>query len=109
MDAFHQYLNRNLPSTKQKERQKVLSESIKLKSIQKDKAFYTRFDGSEMDNAYKRHFILTRKLGHKYEIPGSEGWQLHTEKLDQCYCCDQQIYSVFLWSPEWGPFDAESL
>lgn len=52
-----------------------------------------------------RHFILTRKIGHQLEIPGSSDWQLHRENSNQCYICDRKIYTVFFWSPSIGQIE----
>jgi len=49
-----------------------------------------------------RHFILTRKINHNLEIPGSAEWYLYKDKCSSCYICDRKIYTVFFWSPTIG-------
>ena len=46
--------------------------------------------------------ILTRKLGHRTDIPGGKEWRAFTNSQDECYICDRKIYSLFVWSPEIG-------
>lgn len=53
----------------------------------------------ELNNAQKRHLILTRKRGHEYDIPGSKEWHMYTDAHSDCYICDRRVYTVFLWSP----------
>jgi hypothetical protein len=55
--------------------------------------------GKLSDNR-QRHFIITRKIGHHIDIPGSDNWQLHCDKLEQCFVCDRKQYTFFIWSPD---------
>ena len=59
----------------------------------------------------RRNLVVTRKLGHKSDIPGSGQWVVHTNVLDienpgspsvkpcqECWICDQHIYSIVFWN-----------
>ena len=49
-----------------------------IKQIKKDRhAFYPSGVG-QLDNAQRRHLILTRKLGHRSDIPGGHEWRAFT-------------------------------
>jgi hypothetical protein len=46
--------------------------------------------------------IITRKLGHKQEMPGSGQWQIQDDGEDKCWCCDNHIYAMVFWSLDYG-------
>ena len=67
------------------------------------------FTQPRKNDAQSRHLILTRKLGHKLDIPGGAIWQAFRNSANQCYVCDRKIYTMFLWSPTTGIIDCEKL
>ena len=60
-------------------------------------------------NLPERHFILTRKIGHEFEMPGSQEWVVHRDSCQSCYICDRKLYTVFFWSPEIGSIEADQV
>lgn len=110
MASFLQVVHRDETTQNQTKRSKQLLEAIQIKKIKKARKLYEPSHIGMINNAQQRNFILTRKLGHKYDIPGSNEWQAFTESHYQCYICDRKIYSLFLWSPNGGsPVVLESL
>ena len=48
---------------------------------------------------------MTRKLGHKDDIPGAGQWNVFTEShkgQNNCWLCDHQVYSMIFWNQEIG-------
>lgn len=83
-----------------------ISEALYLKQLMTEKRLETHSKNlGDVNNPQSRHFILTRKLGHHLEIPGSSDWTLHKENYSQCYICDRKIYTVFFWSPTIGKIE----
>jgi hypothetical protein len=41
-------------------------------------------------------------MGHQFEIPGSENWQLFTQATHECWVCDKKIYTFVFWSETHG-------
>ena len=52
--------------------------------------------------------LVTRKLGHKEDIPGSGRWQVYTCRhhgQSDCWICDRQIYSMVFWNEKIGDIE----
>ena len=60
-----------------------------LRQIKFEKKVSSPLEDGSRDNNPKRHFILTRQLGHQFEMPGSQHWQLHTDNVKECWVCDK--------------------
>ena len=44
--------------------------------------------------------IFTRILGHKVDMPGSGQWKLITDKREDCWVCDLEVYGLVFWDYE---------
>ena len=44
--------------------------------------------------------ILTRMIGLKEQMPGSGQWRLLTQASDECWHCNQWIYTLIFWDAE---------
>jgi len=48
------------------------------------------------DPEYKK-LIVSRIIGFKEQMPGSGQWRLLKEREEECWHCDQWIYSLIFW------------
>ena len=46
--------------------------------------------------------IFERKLGHKFDIPGSGQWRMHNLDHESCWMCDNGIYTLVFWNKAFG-------
>lgn len=46
--------------------------------------------------------IFNRFLGHKPDIPGSGQWQLMSRDHENCWHCENRIYTLIFWSEKFG-------
>lgn len=52
---------------------------------------------------------ISRKLGHKIDIPGSGQWRMQLSSDEQhCWCCNNSTYSLVFWSKDIGSYHATS-
>lgn len=76
-----------------------MRETAKLQFIQKQKELEQNCN--EIVDPNNKKLILTRFLGHKFDIPGSGRWKVFLDchlNWNDCWHCDKHIYSVIFWN-----------
>ena len=79
-----------------------LREAVQLQFIQRQKKLEQAYEEADATSSV---LLISRKLGHKDDIPGSGRWKVFTERKigeNDCYICDRQIYSIVFWSEPIG-------
>jgi hypothetical protein len=74
-------------------------EFLKLRDIKKSISENTHTYG--VKDLQDKHLEVIRSLGHQYEMPGSAAWVVE-DKQEDCWVCDQSIYTLIFWSPSIG-------
>ena len=62
-------------------------------------------DDGKISRDHKRHFSVSRVIGHDLEMPGAIEWQVNRDSAQQCWVCDRKQFTFFFWSPEFGQYD----
>jgi len=73
-----------------KSKKKLIEEHLKLKHI-KQSICATSNTHKMATNFAENKLVVFRQMGHKYEMPGSNQWQMHTDPLAphiNCWICD---------------------
>ena len=86
-----------------------LREQMVFKNMLAEKEAVIPVDDAKMDRDHKRHFLVTRVLGHELDMPGSSEWQVSNVSAQQCWFCDRKQFTFFFWSPEFGMHDMKKL
>ena len=63
-------------SEKHKRSPEQLKEQMAYKELLREKETLSAVDDAKLSRDHKRHFIVSRVLGHKLELPGAEEWQI---------------------------------
>ena len=69
----------NFHSEKHKIDPKKLKEQIMFKNNLIEKEASIPMDDAKVDRDHKRHFMVTRVLGHDLDMPGASDWQVSNE------------------------------
>jgi hypothetical protein len=75
----------------------IARETIKVKQIMERKRINSLVNEFAGADSSQDRMICTRILGHKLEMPGSGQWKLITDKQEECWISDQQIYGLVFW------------
>lgn len=78
----------------------VARETIKVKQNLERKRIYSLVNEFAEDAALESKLILTRVLGHRFDMPGSGQWRLLKEKHEDCWVCEQDVYGLIFWDPD---------
>jgi hypothetical protein len=82
-----------------------VKEQLGIKALIREKEALTSFDDAKISRDHKRHFMVSRSIGHDLDIPGSSNWQISRDSQQECWVCDRKQYTFFIWSPEFGEFE----
>lgn len=74
-------------------------DTIKLRQIMQQKRIEQKAIEFPKDPDSKQ-MILSRVIGFKEQMPGSGQWRMLDDPVDQCWHCDQWIYSLIFWDAE---------
>ena len=79
-----------------------LRERLAYKQLKMEKEASLPLDDAKISRDHRRHFMLSRILGHELDIPGASEWEIHKESAQECWVCDRKQFTFFIWSPEFG-------
>ena len=77
----------------------IAANTIRFRQIMQQKRIEQKAAEFPCDITEKK-MILTRIIGMKEQMPGSGQWQLLTDRQDECWHCDQWIYSLVFWDAD---------
>ena len=102
LDANYSEKQRRLEPKKFKER-------FLFKSLLREKEAMTPIDDAKLSRDHKRHFMVSRVIGHDLYMPGASSWQISRESQQECWVCDRKQFTFIFWSPEFGDFEERRL
>ena len=85
-----------------------LKDQLNFKNMLREKEAMVPIDDAKISRDHKRHFMVSRTLGHNLEITGSSEWQIMKESAQECWVCDRKQFTFMFWSPEFGDFEQSS-
>lgn len=100
-EVNHDILIRQLNEGQEIEGEKAVArETIKIKQNNQRKRIYSLVNEFADDKTSDSRLIFTRILGHKYDLPGSGQWKMITDKQEECWLCDLEVYGLVFWDYE---------